>query len=315
MSTKDFLSEHNVQMLWELIIDEYTILNKRYNDDTFFKGHPQFYEREKTIIKPQEIFLKTLPEFYEREKSKNQTTLIGLNKQFISLVLNLLRQASQPQVDRTIPPPAKKILITQEELQNDRASHFEQELNKKLQEFTSAMAVPVPTTPVFTDNTKDTPLTEMNMIIQRTIAERNLDIDKFYKSANKADAENWLKSAPTSIKEEKAVQKANVMKTIKIEKNDLNISLLTEELNDASSSASKQISWGDNTTIELSEQNESLPPTDSIFSKLKKTYTPPTPQPTYTPQPTMDIQTLYDYVNKRFDQLEELIRQERRQGN
>ena len=54
---------------------------------------------------------------------------------------------------------------------------------------------------------------------------------------------------------------------------------------------------------------------DSIFSKLKKTYTPPTPQPTYTPQPTMDIQTLYDYVNKRFDQLEELIRQERRQGN
>jgi len=281
MSNKNFLSPANAQMLWEVLIDEESIMKDK---------------------RTQETFVRTLPEFYEREKSKPQTTLIGLNKQFISLMLNLLRQAPPTQLARTIPiPPTKKISITQEELQNDRAANFEQELNKKQQEFSSAMAVPVPTTPVFTDNTKDVPLTEMNMIIQRTIAERNLELDKFYKSANKADAENWLKSAPTSIKEEKAVEKANVMKTIKIEKNDLNISLQTEELNDASS---KQISWGDNTTIELNEAQ----PSDSIFSKLKKTYTQPTPQPTQTPQPTMDIQSLYEYVNKRFDQLEELIR-------
>ena len=276
MSNKNFLSDTNVQMLWEVLIDEESIMKDK---------------------RTQETFVKTLPEFYEREKTNKQATLIGLNKQFISLMMNLLRQAAPP---RTIPiPPAKKILITQEDLQNDRASHFEQELNKKQQEFTSAMAVPVPTTPVFTDNTKDTPLTEMNMIIQRTIAERNLDIDKFYKSANKADAENWLKSAPTSIKEEKAVQKASVMKTIKIEKNELDISIPTEVLNDA---GSKQISWGDNTTIELSEPIQTQT-NDSIFSKLKKT---PMPEP--RPPPTMDIQTLYDYVNKRFDQLEELVR-------
>ena len=283
MSIKDFLSEPNVQMLWEVLIDEDTILKDR---------------------RTQEIFVKTLPEFYEREKTNKQMTLIGLNKQFISIMLNLLRQAPT-QVARTI--PTKKILITQEELQTDRTIQFEQELNKKQQEFTSAMAVPVPTTPVFTDNTKDEPLTEMNMIIQRTIAERNLELDKFYKSANKADAENWLKSAPTSIKEEKAVQKANVMKTIKIEKNDMNISIPTEELNDSTSS--KQISWGNNTTIELIEPNETTQSNDSIFSKLKKTSTQ---APT---QPTMDIQALYEYVNKRFDQLEELIRQERRLGN
>jgi len=283
MSIKEFLSDTNVQILWEVLIDENTILKDR---------------------RTQETFVKTLPEFYEREKSKPQTTLIGLNKQFISLMLNLLRQAAPPaQVARTI-PPAKKILITQEELQNDRAANFEQELNRKQQEFTSAMAVPVPTTPVFTDNTKDVPLTEMNLIIQRTIAERNLELDKFYKSANKGDAENWLKSAPTSIKEEKAVQKANVMKTIKIEKNDLNIPIPTEVLNDPSSS-SKQISWGDNTTIELSEPNQ-MQTNDSIFSKLKKTPAPPPPTPTTAP--TMDIQSLYDYVNKRFDQLEDLIR-------
>jgi hypothetical protein len=280
MSTKNFLSDANVQMLWEVLIDEESIMKDK---------------------RTQETFVKTLPEFYEREKSKPQMSLIGLNKQFISLMLNLLRQAPSQQVARTN-PPTKKILITQEELQNDRATNFEQELNKKQQEFTSAMAVPVPTTPVFTDNTKDVPLTEMNLIIQRTIAERNLELDKFYKSANKGDAENWLKSAPTSIKDEKAVQKASVMKTIKIEKTDLNISLQTEELNDTASS--KQISWGDNTTIELSEPNQ-IQTNDSIFSKLKKT---PTPAPTPTPTPTMDMQTLYHYMSRRFDQLEELIR-------
>ena len=284
MSTKDFLLGPNVQMLWEVLIDEDTIMKDK---------------------RTQETFVKTLPEFYEREKSKPQTTLIGLNKQFISLMLNLLRQAPA-QVARNI--PTKKVLITQEELQNDRAANFEQELNKKQQEFTTAMAVPVPTTPVFTDNTKDVPLTEMNMIIQRTIAERNLELDKFYKSANKGDAENWLKSAPTSIKEEKAVQKASVMKTIKIEKNDLNISLQTEELNDANSNNSKQISWGNNTTI---EHNEAPPPTDSIFSKLKLTNSFPTKTSTPAPiqAPTMDIQMLYEYFNRRFDQLEELIRE------
>jgi len=283
MSNKNFLSDANVQMLWEVLIDEDTILKDK---------------------RTQETFAKTLPEFYEREKTNKQISLIGLNKQFISLMLNLLRQAPN-QVARTN-PPTKKILITQEELQNDRAANFEQELNKKQQEFTSAMAVPVPTTPVFTDNTKDVPLTEMNLIIQRTIAERNLELDKFYKSANKADAENWLKSAPTSIKEEKAVQKASVMKTIKIEKNDLNIPIPTEELNDA---ASKQISWGNNTTIEPSEPNQTQT-NDSIFSKLKKTPAQSQPtQPTPTTPPTMDIQTLYDYVNKRFNQLEQLIRE------
>ena len=275
MSTKDFLLGPNVQMLWEVLIDEDTIMKDK---------------------RTQETFVKTLPEFYEREKTNKQATLIGLNKQFISLMLNLLRQAPP----RTNPiPPTKKILITQEELQNDRAANFEQELNKKQQEFTSAMAVPVPTTPVFTDNTKDVPLTEMNLIIQRTIAERNFELDQFYKSANKGDAENWLKSAPTSIKEEKAVQKASVMKTIKIEKNELDISIPTEVLNDV---GSKQISWGDNTTIEHSE----VPPTDSIFSKLKLTNTP-APQQT-TSSEGMNIQTLYDYMTRRFDILEQLCR-------
>ena len=62
MSTKNFLSDANVQMLWEVLIDEESIMKDK---------------------RTQETFVKTLPEFYEREKTNKQTTLIGLNKQFI----------------------------------------------------------------------------------------------------------------------------------------------------------------------------------------------------------------------------------------
>jgi hypothetical protein len=95
------------------------------------------------------------------------------------------------------------------------------------------------------------------------------------------------------------------MKTIKIEKNELDISIPTEVLNESSSSSSKQISWGDNTTIELSEPNQTQT-NDSIFSKLKLTNNT-APQQT-TPSQGMDIQTLYDYITRRFDILEQLCR-------
>lgn len=289
MSNNKFLSDTNVQMLWEVLIDEDSITKDR---------------------RTQEAFTRTLPEFYEREKSNPQKSLIDLNKQFISIMMKLLRQdvseIPKNQFSQQTQQPHKKILITQEEIQLDRVSHFEQELGKKQNEFSKAMAVPVPETPVFKDNIKDEPLSEINMIIQRTIAERNLDIEKIHKSANKVDAENWLKSAPTSIKEEKAEQKATALKTIKIEKGELNAKIQPEELTDTSNANSaKQISWGTNTTFEPRSNTDIA--NDSIFSKLKLTSpTQPLPQET----PTRDIVALYAYIKTRFDKLEELLREQ-----
>lgn len=278
MSNNKFLSDANVQMLWEVLIDEDSITKDR---------------------RTQEAFVRTLPEFYEREKSNPQKSLIDLNKQFISIMMKLLKQTQQPH---------KKILITQEEIQLDRVSHFEQELGKKQNEFSKAMAVPLPETPVFKDNIKDEPLSEINMIIQRTIAERNLDIEKIHKSANKVDAENWLKSAPTSIKEEKAEQKATALKTIKIEKGELNAKIQPEELTDTSNAnPAKQISWGTNTTFEPSSNTYVV--SDSIFSKLKLA-SPSQPPPQEAP--TQDIVALYAYIKTRFDKLEQLLREQQR---
>jgi hypothetical protein len=294
MSNNKFLSDANVQMLWEVLIDEDSITKDR---------------------RTQEAFTRTLPEFYEREKSNPQRSLIDLNKQFISIMMKLLIQDA-PDIPKNqfsqFPQQAqqthKKILITQEEIQLDRVSHFEQELGKKQNEFSKAMAVPVPETPVFKDNIKDEPLSEINMIIQRTIAERNLDIEKIHKSANKVDAENWLKSAPTSIKEEKAEQKATALKTIKIEKGELNAKIQPEELTETSNAnPGKQISWGTNTTFETRSNTDGA--NDSIFSKLKLT-SPIQPSPQETP--TRDIVALYAYIKSRFDKLEELLREQRR---
>jgi len=282
MSNK-FLSDANVQMLWEVLIDEDSITKDK---------------------RTQDAFVRTLPEFYEREKSNTQKSLIDLNKQFISVMMKLLSKDVQNKSH-------KKILITQEDIQLDRISHFEQELGKKQNEFTQAMAVPIPETPVFKDNIKDEPLTEINMIIQRTIAERNLEIDKIHKSANRVDAENWLKSAPTSIKEEKAEQKMNAMKTIQIEKGEMNVSLQTEELTDTTNTTQmKQLSWGENTMIELTPNFSTDIPNDSFFSKLKLNNRMQIQQQEHKVHP-MDIDTLYRHMNNRFDQLENLIREQR----
>ena len=294
MSNNKFLSDANVQMLWEVLIDEDSITKDR---------------------RTQEAFTRTLPEFYEREKSNPQRSLIDLNKQFISIMMKLLIQDA-PDIPKNqfsqFPQQAqqthKRILITQEDIQLDRVSHFEQELGKKQNEFSNAMAVPVPEAPIFKDNIKDEPLSEINMIIQRTIAERNLDIEKIHKSANKVDAENWLKSAPTSIKEEKAEQKATALKTIKIEKGELNAKIQPEELTETSNAnPGKQISWGTNTTFETRSNTDGA--NDSIFSKLKLT-SPIQPSPQETP--TRDIVALYAYIKSRFDKLEELLREQRR---
>ena len=122
------------------------------------------------------------------------------------------------------------------------------------------------------------------------------------------DAENWLKSAPTSIKEEKAEQKATALKTIKIEKGELNAKIQPEELTETSNAnPGKQISWGTNTTFETRSNTDGA--NDSIFSKLKLT-SPIQPSPQETP--TRDIVALYAYIKSRFDKLEELLREQRR---
>ena len=187
MNKRDFLALSNVEILWEVI-------------------------GEQDIFQNKNVFETVLTEFYESENMKHGD-LFMLNKAFISSILfasqqhqhqfqqqqQQQQQQSQSQ-SQSQSQPQQKIPITFEELQTEKISQFEIKLTEKEEDFKQSMARPLPQQiPNFRDK-MDEPLTEIESIIKRTIAERNYDISQFVKAnANVLE----LKSQETSIKKEK----------------------------------------------------------------------------------------------------------------
>jgi len=186
--------------------------------------------------------------------------LIELNKKYILLIINYVMKISNTTSINNIQPnyttnQYRKIKIhpdehvkesiTFEEIQNDRKTFFEKELNKKQEEFTNAMSLPVPPVPNFSDNL-DEPISEIELEIKRIQEQRNYDIEMINntnKNTKIAVDENWLQPQETSIKNEKLV------------KNTFN--------------SEKHITWKD----ELKQQNletENQDDTNNIFGKLKQ---------------------------------------------
>jgi SHS2 domain-containing protein len=142
------------------------------------------------------------------------------------------------------PEEPVKQLITFEDIQNDRVSLFEKELNKKQEEFTNAMSIPTPPVPNFSD-TLDQPLSEIELEIKRIQEQRNYDIEMINntnKNNNASINENWLKPLETSIKNEKLMKINSIIN---------------------SANNTKHISWED-------EQQQYQQEETNIFNKLKK---------------------------------------------
>ncbi len=264
MSSEDFLTESNTDTLWEVIIENDNVPKNKQTQDTF---------------------VRLLPEFYKREKQDTSVTLIEMNKHFISLIINKLSQNRNTKAVNTTNA------ITNEDIKKERQSVFEEQFNQRQQEFTSAMKINTPDEPNFRDNRVDEPLENIESIIEKTIAERNLEINKIQYNTDKTDAHNWLTSTDTSLKDEKQREKEQALKMIKIEKDDLVSVIPSEDVEDLNKN--KQITWGKDTHIE----NRS--PDMSIFSKLKSKSIPNTND--------MTIEKLYNHINMRFDKLEELL--------
>jgi hypothetical protein len=270
MSTSTFLDNDNVQMLWEVIIDDPTVAQ---NTTT------------------QQVFTRIVPEFYEREKLKYKN-LMEMNKQFISVLVDLLSSQDNKNKQQQEQQHSKP-KITFEELQQERVSQFENALNMKQQEFSQAMALPLPPTPIFTDSQKDEPLTEMEKIIQQTIAERNLEMEKIQKELSRAQGttkgtvqhgDSWLKGQSTSIKEQKEQEKQEALNSINAPKT----IQIGREI--------KEVTWGETTEISnvpMEYAPTMVPgPSPSIFSKLK------------VKDPLKELE---DIINARFDKLEKMI--------
>jgi hypothetical protein len=179
-TVSNFLTEQNVAMLLEIILDE-DIMRNRSSD---------------VIDATKFVFYNNIRGFYENEKS-NAPDLVELNKQYIMLIL---RHAKRDLINKPPPVNTSKQRVTFEEIQNDKRSQFERDLNARQSEFTSAMTTPVPPVPKFSDADQDEPLSEMELAIKQMTEQRKYDVEQI---ANSFTGNALAPPVETSINNEK----------------------------------------------------------------------------------------------------------------
>ena len=285
MSNSNFLHNDNVKLLWDVISDEDIIKN-------------QPLEFQENMLS---LFTSNIKGFYNLE-SKNSLSLVDLNKKYILLVLNNANKVIKNNLP-TITPEYKKIkildeipknpnsLITYEEIQNDRRSQFDNDLNKRQEEFTNSMTLPVPPVPKFNDGLTDEPISEMEKAIQEITAQRNYDVEQINKNNNisitNSNVDNWLKPQETSLKNDKLLQNTtnnnnntnnnntnnnntnnnnnnntnNRLKYIKIEGSDIDNGIYQNQVIDLGKKEKEEIprrnvTWGTNEIYTKNEANE-----------------------------------------------------------
>jgi hypothetical protein len=234
-----FLCEPNIKMLWEILQDDNIIINKN--------------REEITIIN--EIFLKIAKEFYDKERNIHEN-LINMNKKFISVIINILNQKF-PKPKSLIIHDDSDLLVTAEEIQTNRINKFEKEFQIKQKEFTNSMSLPIPDKPNFSDNIIDEPITELDDVIKRTIAQRNFEIQEISNNFDKKSVETWLKSSETSVNVEKIKKNQDNFETLKLEKNEL-----------TNNFPKKHITWKEELSENIEDSKFKQKNTEEVITKL-----------------------------------------------
>jgi len=190
-NVSEFIKPDNVEILWEVILDENVIHTNDPNQITSIKNY----------------FNNQLITYYEGEKmNPTAFNLFQLNKNFIStFITNIHTQQNQKNQQKPPLTLKKPDLVTSEDIHTDRKNKFDNDLAVRVNEFQNAMALPIPEAPRFSDKL-DKPINEMEALIAQTLAQRNFEIEQIHKGTNKTDAEKWLKGEITSIKSSKNVQ-------------------------------------------------------------------------------------------------------------
>jgi hypothetical protein len=262
MSTQPhaFLTNENMKLLWDVLMENELFQNKSKD----------------FLIKINSLVNENIQPFFEQEKIHSQH-LMELNKKFITLLLNHVQKIVLTEQTKNIVKPN---LVTSEDIQNHRQTEFERDLSSKQQEFTNAMTLPVPPTPTFQDK-RDEPLSELELEIKRTIAQRNYDIEQIQNNIHQIKTDpSWLTGQETSIKKEKlnypgkieSKKEENPIKYIKIENKEMDDRVLKKEIIDLNVTQ-KHITWQD----EREDEKKGLedPLENQLFLKLKKI--PPEP--------------------------------------
>ena len=245
MNINNFLTKENLSTLWDFISDE----------DIF-----KFLSRD-IQSKIAQLFSNNVKGFFETEKTKTNS-LVDINKRYIMLILNHIKKTytqQMPSKIKILDETPTKEFITAEELQNERKSQFDKDLNKRQEEFENIMAVKAPPVPNFLDKYEDKPIGEMDKIIKDMTAKRNYDVEQITK--NSVIDDNWLKPQETSVKSEKITKENQPINESRFRY--LNID--TQQV----SPTKKTVTWGNNTETSDSEIEENI-----LFKKLKKVKQP-----------------------------------------
>jgi hypothetical protein len=233
-----FTNKQNLALLWDVLLDELDIKSK----------HPSFNSNV------QQDFQSNINPFIAR--AQPNTSLIELNKHFLSQVVLAVHKLI-PQLSNDV----KRITISSEEIsepykiediQAERLSEFDKELNMKRMELENYMTLPKPKGVQFSDNNIDGKITSMEALVSEKLAERNLELELLQKNNYNTihSADNWLTAKETSVKTEKmSEQVESRLKYLKIDEHQ-NVSL---------NIAPKKVSWSND-----------LEESTNIFSKLKR---------------------------------------------
>ena len=240
----EFKNKKNVKILYEIIED--TDIFKSLDN----KCQNEIYN----------IFYSNLDKFYEIEEKKN-TSLLQLNQKYISLIINYIKKnyitnLQQPVkikiYDEYIPhQQIEKELITYEDIQNNNKKQFENEFNKKQEEFKEMINVKIPQVPDFIDKFQDKPIKHIDKIIKDIQNQRKYDVEQI----NKNNTQNTIDFL-TSLETKKKDNKVSFDKTI--------ITIYPNEQNH------EDIDKNTYSNLENINENNIINNDDYIFSKLKK---------------------------------------------
>jgi len=304
MSINDFLTKANVQLLWEVIID-----------DDLFKN-----QSKEIVSQINNIFYNNLRGFHEIEKN-NFTNLMNMNKKFIGFILNQSYNIINFNKKSTKSQP----LITSADLQSERISKFEKDLSEKQTEFSNAMSLPVPPVPKFQDDKLDEPISEIELEIKKVLDQRNYDIEQLNKTLSNTNADSWLKPQETSVKNDKLtpppINKSisnnsnnsnnNSIKYIKIDNQNIENTIIKKDIIDLE--PKKHITWKDNVenenislTIFEDNDNDNYNETN-IFKKLKKIPTDVIPEKTSGVQISDRMDILEDKIEGLYSKLDIIL--------
>jgi hypothetical protein len=158
----NFISTENTKMLWDVI--QKTTTKMDYNN----------HQNKMNEFNQTQIISNSL----------NKEELLEINKKYITHIVEFIKESKS---------------TTFEELQKLKRDKFNEELNKKQQDFSNMMIKPIPP-PLNFEDEKDKPICEMEDLINKTIAQRSYDIEQISKNIPPPPS-NFIKidSEPTEL--------------------------------------------------------------------------------------------------------------------